>query len=196
MPWCWWQTDHQQFNVGVICGGPRSGFPQCRPASDFLTPDQGANVFLTIMLTVGTAGLDALLGPAAAAGGMVGDGSNVLLDTGSVIKYKSAQALLGAGEQPVVNETTAQELIDVAARKGFSGTLPGDVSVIPDNVSMTLRGLVMRQLRMFGAATKGMENDAAIGSTALERGIPLITTDYALANAVMKLGGTVRYLEP
>jgi hypothetical protein len=94
----------------------------------------------------------------------------VPLDTGSVIKYNGAKALLGAGEQPVVNETTAQELIDVAARKGFSGALPGDVSVIPDDVSMTLRGQVMQQLRMFGVAAQGMENDAAIGSTALGRG--------------------------
>ena len=124
------------------------------------------------------------------------DGSNVLIDTGGIIKYNSAKALLGVGEQPVVNETTGQELIDVAARKGFSGALPNDVSVIGDDVSMTLRGQVMQQLRMFGAAVQGMENDAAIGATALGRGMPLITTDNALANAVMKLGGTVRYLEP
>lgn len=96
----------------------------------------------------------------------------------------------------MVNETTAQELIDVAARKGFSGALPNGVSVIADNTSMTLRGQVMQQLRMFGAAVQGMENDAAIGATALGRRIPLITTDKALANAVMKLGGLVRYLEP
>ena len=122
--------------------------------------------------------------------------SGVLLDTGSVIKYNSTLQLLGPGEQAVVNETTVRELIDVGARKGFSGALPNDVSVIGDDVSMTLRGQVMQSSKMFGAASQGMENDAAIGATALARGIPLITTDYALANAVMKLGGQVRYLEP
>ncbi len=69
MPFCWTQTDEQQFNVETVCtGGARTGMPHCYLASDFLTPDQGANVFLTIMLTLGSAGLSALLGPAAAAG--------------------------------------------------------------------------------------------------------------------------------
>jgi len=65
MPWCWWQTNHQQFNVWTICtGGARTGLPHCYPASDFLTPDQGTDVFLTIMLTAGSAGLSAILGAA------------------------------------------------------------------------------------------------------------------------------------
>jgi rRNA-processing protein FCF1 len=125
-----------------------------------------------------------------------GAGSQVLLDTNSVIKYNGAQGLLNADEQPVVSETVARELDEVAARKGFSGTLPDGVSVIPDDASMALRGQMMQQLRMFGAASQGMENDAAVGATALGRSIPLITTDNALANAVMKLGGEVRFLEP
>lgn len=120
----------------------------------------------------------------------------MLLDTGSVIKYNGAQGLLNVGEQPVANETVARELGEVAARKGFSGVLPDGVSVIPDDTSMTLRGQVMQQLSMFGAASQGIENDAAVGATALERSIPLITTDNALANAVMKLGSEVRFLEP
>ena len=123
-------------------------------------------------------------------------GSNVLLDTGSVIKNRSARGLLNPGDVPVVNETTARELAEVGARKGFVGTLPDGVSVIPDDTSMVLRGQVMQQLRMFNAATQGIENDAAVGATALGMGIPLITTDYALANAVTKLGGMLRYLEP
>jgi RHS repeat-associated protein len=123
-------------------------------------------------------------------------GSNVLLDTGSVIKYNSARRLLNPGDAPVANETTVRELAEVGARKGFVGTLPDGVSVIPDDTGMVLRGQVMQQLRMFNAATLGIENDAAVGATALGMGIPLITTDYALANAVTKLGGMLRYLEP
>jgi hypothetical protein len=34
----------------------------------------------------------------------------------------------------------------------YPGALPNDVSVVADDVSMTLRGAVMQQLRMFGAA--------------------------------------------
>jgi RHS repeat-associated protein len=123
----------------------------------------GAVLVLTSAIPVADI-LDLLGGSAAE------DGSNVLLDTGSVIKYNSAKTLLDAGEQPVVNETTVQELIDVAACKGFSGAVHNDVSVIADDVSLTLRGQVMQQLRMFGAAVQGMENDAAIGATALGRG--------------------------
>jgi hypothetical protein len=146
-----------------------------------------AQMLLTILtLPTGTAEADA-----AEEGG-----SQVLLDTGSVIKYNGAQGLLGESEQPVVNETVERELGEVAARKGFSGALSDGVSVISDDTGMTLRGQVMQQLRMFGAASQGMENDAAVGATALGRGMPLITTDNALANAVMKLGGEVRFLEP
>jgi hypothetical protein len=52
------------------------------------------------------------------------------------------------------------------------------------------------QLRLFGAKVQGLENDAAIGATALAQEIPLITTVSDLASAVMKLGGVVRYLAP
>jgi hypothetical protein len=47
---------------------------------------------------------------------------------------------------------------------------------------------------MFGAASQGIENDAAVGASALGREIPLIKTDKALAGAAMKLGGDVRFL--
>ena len=77
--------------------------------------------------------------------------------------------------------------------KGFSSA---GLPVIDDGVSAVLRGQVATQLRGFGAAAQGFENDATIGATALERGIPLITGDRALANAVMKLGGEVRWFVP
>jgi hypothetical protein len=123
-------------------------------------------------------------------------GPVTLLDTGAVIKFNSAQRLLQAGEAPVVNQTVSRELAEVGSRKGFSGTLPAGVSVIEDDVSMATRGMVMQQLRMFGAATRGIENDAAVGATSFGMGIPLITTDWALHNAVSKLGGISRYLAP
>jgi len=90
MPWCWWQTDHQQFNVGTICtGGARTGLPHCYPASDFLTPGQGRDVFLTIMLTSGSAGLSAILG------GMAPEDGAAAADDVSAVDYTGSQ---GAGK--------------------------------------------------------------------------------------------------
>jgi hypothetical protein len=80
-----------------------------------------------------------------------------------------------------------------AAEKGFSSA---GLPVIDDGVSAILRSQVATQLRAFDAAAQGFENDATIGATALERGLPLITGDRALANAVMKLGGEVRLFTP
>lgn len=74
---------------------------------------------LTVALVVATAGEGEA--EVAAIDAAEQAGTDVLLDTGSVIKYNSAKDLLGAGEQPVVNETVERELGDVAARKGFLG---------------------------------------------------------------------------
>ena len=71
-------------------------------------------------------------------------------------------------------------------------SLPPDVGVIPDNNDAVLRGQVMQQLRGFGADPIGIENDAIIGATALADGLPLISDDRALLNAVAKLGGQIR----
>lgn len=43
-----------------------------------------------------------------------------------------------------------------------------------------------------GAAERGFEGDMAIGATALDLGIPLVTGDRALAQAIAKLGGEAR----
>jgi predicted nucleic acid-binding protein len=50
----------------------------------------------------------------------------------------------------------------------------------------------MTQLRGFGAKEQGIDVDASVGATALARGVPLITDDIPLINAVSKLGGEVR----
>lgn len=52
----------------------------------------------------------------------------------------------------------------------------------------------MQMLRASNADPVGIEGDAIVGATALAYGIPLITGDYALTNAVSKLGGKVRRL--
>jgi hypothetical protein len=93
------------------------------------------------------------------------------------------------GECAVICATVEREDIE----QGFSSA---GLPVIDDGVSAVLRDQVATQLRAFGAAAKGLGNDATIGATALENGIPLITGDRALASAVMKLGGVVRLLRP
>jgi RHS repeat-associated protein len=61
-PFCWTQTNQEQFNIGTVCGGgARTGAPHCYPASDFLTPSQGKAVFWTIIVAAGLAGLGAAL---------------------------------------------------------------------------------------------------------------------------------------
>jgi RHS repeat-associated protein len=133
-------------------------------------------------------GLRALVGAGAA--DAAGDGgSEVLIDTSGVKGFGGAKRLLKPGEVPVICETVLCE----AQAQGFStGSLP----VIPDGSSATLRARVAQQLRGFGASQQGLENDATIGATALERGIPLITGDKALYNAVVKLGGDARLFTP
>lgn len=101
----------------------------------------------------------------------------------------AARSLIKPGECAVICSTVERE----AAEQGFSAA---GLSVVEDGVSATPRSQVAAQLRAFGAAAQGLENDAIIGATALERGIPLITGDLALWNAVLKLGGEARLFAP
>jgi len=116
-------------------------------------------------------------------------GSEVLLDTSAVKARAAAWGLMKPGECAVICSTVQRE----AAEQGFSAA---GLPVVADGTSAVLRGQVAAQLRGFGAAAQGLENDAIIGATALERGIPLITGDRALWNAVIKLGGDARWFAP
>ncbi|MGI8792042.1 MAG: RHS repeat-associated core domain-containing protein, partial [Acidimicrobiales bacterium] len=116
-------------------------------------------------------------------------GSEVLLDTSAVKAQSAARSLMKPGECAVICSTVERE----AAQQGFS---TAGLPVIEDGTSAVLRSQVATQLRGFGAAAQGLENDAIIGATALERGIPLITGDRALWNAVLKLGGDARWFAP
>ena len=93
------------------------------------------------------------------------------------------------GECAVICSTVERE----AAEQGFS---TAGLPVIEDGTSAVLRGQVATQLRAFDAAEQGLENDATIGATALERDIPLITGDRALWQALLKLGGDARWFAP
>ncbi len=116
-------------------------------------------------------------------------GSEVLLDTSAVKAQSAARSLMKPGECAVICSTVERE----AAQQGFS---TAGLPVVDDGTSAVLRSQVAQQLRGFGAATQGLENDAIIGATALERGIPLITGDRALWNAILKLGGDARWFAP
>lgn len=124
--------------------------------------------------------------PLAAEGG---EGSQVLLDTSAVKAQAAARGLMQPGECAVICSTVSRE----AAEQGFS---TAGLPVIEDGTSAVLRSQVAMQLQMFGASSQGLEGDATIGATALERGIPLITGDRALWNAVGKLGRDARWFVP
>jgi predicted nucleic acid-binding protein len=114
------------------------------------------------------------------------DSSQVLLDTSAVRARAAARSLMKLGECAVICSTVQHE----AAEQGFSAA---GLPVIDDGVSAILRSQLATQLRGFGEAAQCLENDVIIGATALERGIPLITGDRALSNAVTKLGGEARW---
>ena len=116
-------------------------------------------------------------------------GSEVLLDTSAVKAQSAAQSLMKPGECAVICSTVERE----AAQQGFS---TAGLPVVADGTSALLRSQVAQLLRGFGAAARGLENDATIGATALERGVPLITGDRALWNSVLKLGGDARWFAP
>jgi predicted nucleic acid-binding protein len=85
------------------------------------------------------------------------------------------------GECAAICSMVARE----AAEKGFDAA---GLPVVADGMSAAIRAQVAQQLRAFGAKAQGFDNDVTIGATALERGSPLITGDWALANAGAKLG--------
>jgi RHS repeat-associated protein len=116
-------------------------------------------------------------------------GSPVLLDTSAVKAASAARGLLQPGECAVICAAVQREALE----KGFS---TAGLPVIEDAGSITLRGQVAQQLRIFGADEVGFDGDVAIGATALDRGIPLITGDKALWAAVSKLGGDARWFAP
>ena len=109
----------------------------------------------------------------------------MLLDTSAIKSGEAARGQMKSGECAVICSTVERE----AAAQGFS---PTGLQVIDDSASALLRSKVAEQLRGFGAATRGLENDAIIGATAIETGLPLITGDKALYNEVNKLGGQAR----
>ena len=67
------------------------------------------------------------------------------------------------------------DLLNRRTRGGPARLLDRGLPVIEDDTSAVLRSQVAQQLRGFGAAAQGLENDAIIDATALERGISLIS---------------------
>ncbi|GEM_PF-6838478 len=116
-------------------------------------------------------------------------GSEVMLDTSAVVARDAARGLMKPGECAAICSTVSRE----AGEHGFSAA---GLPVVADGTSATLRAQVAQQLRGFGAKAQGFDNDVVIGATALERGSPLITGDWALANTVSKLGGDARWFAP
>lgn len=109
----------------------------------------------------------------------------VLFDTNAIYAYRSSRPTLAADERPAVSDSVVSELPTLPP--------PPDVTVIPDTSNVTIIQQVRSRMRDFGAPeADNTEIDAVIGATAFEGGLPLMTQDGCLANAVVALGGEVR----
>jgi len=71
---------------------------------------------------------------------------------------------------------------------------PDGVDMVEESPSIGWRMQVLQTMREYGANETGIYNDATIGATSLDRGLPLITGDNALGSAVQELGGEWRQL--
>lgn len=100
------------------------------------------------------------------------------------------------GERPVVTPQTVASVARRGPEIGQSGRLPPNVGVIPESLAVYNRARILTIYRELGKPLDNSAyNDAAIGATALDREIPLITTDKTLAAAVRKLQGEARHVQ-
>jgi hypothetical protein len=152
--------------------------PHCYPASDFLTPGQGRDVFLTIMLTSGSAGLSAILGgmaPEAGGGGQAllasigqdGKTAGVLNVDGELTPLVSGRSSLGnyaasghvEGQAALIMRETgvskAELLIDNP--NGICGYCNSQLpTLLPEGAELTVRpplGTVPPSSRWFNGRT-------------------------------------------
>jgi RHS repeat-associated protein len=116
-----------------------------------------------------------------------------LIDSSAVVELGKDATLGGrllAGEEGVVSYVTQPELRNAVARGSLRG-VPGALNRVdvlcrrpPIDAIINFRGGLVRSRGRFG--------DGIIGAQSVEFGIPLITNDVELANAVRAAGGTVR----
>lgn len=113
----------------------------------------------------------------------------VLLDTSAVFDYNKA---LGQGlvdlskEEPVITQTTLQEVNDVVARKGWkTPNIVSGLRVVPDAASEGTKNSLLGLIQSLGTPKlQGLTQDLTIAGTALDTGRPLITSEKVMYNVV------------
>ena len=122
--------------------------------------------------------------------------SQVILDTNAVFKFKAAQALVQAGESPVVTDTTRAELANVASREGMSMPHVADtLHTIRDVMEVNTRINIRGALDELKPGQPGIFGDGSIGATVLDTGLPFITGDRLLSQVLTRMAGSVRLLQ-
>ncbi len=120
----------------------------------------------------------------------------VLLDTNAVYNYALAQAQ-GAidlsKEEPVICQQTWDELVQNQNKlhiPGYAYTFP----IVPNQYDYYISTQLRQLLNYFQPTDQGRDGDVIIGTTALVSHRPLVTGDIALYNAVLQMGGDVRFV--
>jgi RHS repeat-associated protein len=129
---------------------------------------------------------DAPSAPAAEAGG---GGGQVITDTNAVFNRPLVESSLNAGETPVMTRTTSAELSNLVARgplkmPGFARELGQIDDVMDVNTRINIRGL----LEGIKPGQPGLFGDGSIGATALNTGLPVITSDKNFAAVLQQFG--------
>jgi predicted nucleic acid-binding protein len=102
-------------------------------------------------------------------------------------------AALNPGETPVITQTTTAELRGLATAgrmhmPGYARELPVINDVMDVNTRINIRGM----LADIKPGQRGLFGDGSIGATALNRGLPVITSDKAFTTVLKSLGVEVR----
>jgi hypothetical protein len=138
-------------------------------------------------------GAGAVLGKLAAARQVNAGGRQVIVDTNAVYNRPGVLAALNPGETPVMTQTTTVELRGLATAgrmhlPRFASDLPVINDIMDVNTRINIRGL----LADINPRQRGLFGDGSIGATALNRGLPVITSDKALTTVLKSLGIEVR----
>jgi len=150
-------------------------------------------------LSAGVGGLGAGAGAKLAgarevnAGRVAVGGRQVIVDTNAVYNRPGVLAALNPGETPVITQTTNAELRGLAAAgRMHMPSFARDLPVINDVMDVNTRINVRGMLEEIKPGQRGLFGDGSIGATALNHGLPVITSDKALTTVLKSLGVEVR----
>lgn len=189
-------------------GGSLQSIDELITGRDRITGEEASRALAAVGIVAGVFGLKGALKAATKADDIVegvadvaarAGGKRVLVDSNlvtSLAKDPTLGGRIAAGETAVVSFVTRPELRNSIARNQRLGRnklrgLPRVLDELPvlitrpsPDTAINVRSLIGRGEGAFG--------DGVVGGQALDLGIPLITNDRALREAVQSLGGTTR----